>query len=110
MKPALDDWLVVISLVFYYLSAIETVLQVGIGRLGHHLNGGITPDQLIKMGKVRPITPLFCVDGRPDSISSSSGLSDNTLTLSQWAPFDGRSVPFYTAYLSQKDCVGSVSK
>ena len=67
MKPALDDWLVVISLVFYYLLAIQTVLQVGIGRLGHHLDGGITPDQLIKMGKVRPNTPLICVDGRPGS-------------------------------------------
>lgn len=68
MKPALDDWLVVISLVFYYLSAIQTVLQVGIGRLGHHLDGGITPDQLIKMGKVRPNTAPFCVDGRSDSV------------------------------------------
>lgn len=68
MKPALDDWLVVIGLVFYYLSAIETMLQVGIGRLGHHLNGEIRPDQLIKMGKVRPITPRFCAHGKPNTI------------------------------------------
>lgn len=52
MKPALDDWLVVAGLIFYYSSAIQTILQVSIGRLGHHLDDGITPDQLIANGKV----------------------------------------------------------
>lgn len=52
MKPALDDYLIVIGLIFYYFSAVETILQVGIGRLGHHLHDGITPGQLIAIGKV----------------------------------------------------------
>jgi len=53
-EPALDDWLVIGGLIFYYLSAIATILQVSLGRLGHHLKDGITPDQLIIQGKVSP--------------------------------------------------------
>lgn len=58
MKLALDDWLIVTGLVFYYLSAIATMLQVGIGRLGHHADGAITPEQHAINGKVRPLTPF----------------------------------------------------
>ena len=54
-KPALDDWLVIASLIFYYLSVIDTILQVTLGRLGHHLEDGITPDQIILYGKVRTL-------------------------------------------------------
>ena len=57
-KPALDDWLTVAGLFFYYLSALETILQVRLGRLGHHIDDGITPDQLIVEGKVSPATFL----------------------------------------------------
>lgn len=52
VKLALDDWLVVASLIFYYLSAIETILQLVIGRLGHHANGSLSPDQLRNNGKL----------------------------------------------------------
>lgn len=60
-KPALDDWLIIAGLLFYYLSAIQTILQVCIGRLGHHIDSGITPHQIILMGKVRPFSfPQAC--------------------------------------------------
>ncbi|KAL9634623.1 MAG: hypothetical protein Q9164_003982 [Protoblastenia rupestris] len=51
-KPALDDWLIIAGLVFYYLCAVQTILQVCLGRLGHHINDGPTPDQIIVMGKL----------------------------------------------------------
>lgn len=69
VKPTLDDWLVVTALVFCYLSAIETMLQVGIDRLDHHTDESIAPDQLAKNGKVRQINPLFLDHGRSDFIS-----------------------------------------
>ena len=60
VRPGLDDWLIVVSLIFYYLSAIQTMLQVGIGRLGHHIDEGITPEQLENNGKARaPNLPPF---------------------------------------------------
>ena len=52
MKPALDDWLIVAGLIFYYTSAIQTILQVIMGRLGHHLTDGVTVEQLTVNGKV----------------------------------------------------------
>lgn len=52
VKPALNDWLIIAGLFFYYLSVIDTILQVCIGRLGHHLADGVTPDQIVVMGKV----------------------------------------------------------
>ncbi len=51
-QPALDDWLIVGGLIFYYFSAVQTILQVRLGRLGHHLDDGITPNELILNGKV----------------------------------------------------------
>ena len=53
--PALDDWLIVAGLICYYLCVIQTILQVCLGRLGHHLKDGVTPDQIIVMGKVCPL-------------------------------------------------------
>lgn len=52
VKPALDDKLIVLGLIFYYCSAIQTILQVCIGRLGHHIYNDITSEQLVANGKV----------------------------------------------------------
>ena len=109
VKLALDDWLVVVSLIFYYLSAIETMLQLGIGRLGHHANGGISPDQLRKNGKVREIFPLSSSVDMPNRVPLSLELSDSMLMHSRWARFDGLSVPYYIAYLLPKYSVDLVS-
>lgn len=63
-KPALDDWLIIAGLVFFYLSAIGTILQVTLGRLGHHIYDGITRDQIVLNGKVRR-TPSSLYTPRP---------------------------------------------
>ena len=54
-KPALNDWLIIAGLLFYYASAIQTILQVCMGRLGHHIQSGLSPNELIIMGKVRQL-------------------------------------------------------
>lgn len=59
MTPALDDWLIVAGLIFYYSSAIQTILQVNMGRLGHHLTDGVTSEQIIVTGKVSGVVTFF---------------------------------------------------
>ena len=56
-QPAMDDWLILGGLIFYYFSALQTILQVRLGRLGHHLDDGITQNELILNGKVCEIYP-----------------------------------------------------
>ena len=60
-KLALDDWLIIAGLFFYYLSVIQTILQVRIGRLGHHIDDGLTPYELIALGKVGEQLLSYCL-------------------------------------------------
>ncbi len=57
-RPAPDDWLIVAGLIFYYCCIIQTILQLVMGRLGHHLDSGITEDQLITNRKVGGLSSL----------------------------------------------------
>lgn len=99
---ALDDWLVVSGLIFYYFSAIQTILQVCIGGLGHHVNEGVTPEELVITGKVGQ---AYRISAKPLSSSEkgirltvrcSWGRMANMPMRSAWDPFGGLLLPSST--------------
>ena len=49
---ALDDWLIVASLLCFYLSSIQAIILEKKGGIGRHVYDGVSKDELIIAGKV----------------------------------------------------------